>query len=75
MNTPNTIKAKLIDGTNLVMATSFSKETDKAVLATVINTSCGSNRDYWIPKSLLKIEEYSVVLPLWFVKKTFGYIA
>jgi hypothetical protein len=61
---------------NLIIEEKPQKETDKAVFVMVLNSDCGSNKDFWIPKSLLKQVESNGVkcfsLPEWFIRKTFS---
>lgn len=76
----DTTKCLTIKDTPFVMEETPITETEKAFQFRVINSNCGSNKVYWIPKSLLKkeINEKNVTLftlPAWFLNKTFGYIS
>lgn len=53
------------------MAITPEKETEKAIYVKVVNTSCGSNKLFWIPKSVIKENEHSFILPSWFLSKNF----
>jgi hypothetical protein len=72
-NTCNDIycNGKMVDW---AMSSTFSKETEKAVLVRVYFTqekSACYNREVWIPKSLLVIDRPNLAahLPAWFVSK------
>jgi len=67
-------KCKQIENSTFVMAINPEKETDKAIFVMVVNTSCGSNKMYWIPKSILKQNENSFILPSWYLSKNFNWI-
>lgn len=71
----NPRKMLTIKGSVFAMDELPSKETEKAYLFNVLNTGCCSNKDYWIPKSLLSQDGSEWVLPAWFISKNFGYIA
>lgn len=45
------------------------KETEKALQFRVVNTSCGSNELFWIPKSILKQVDGKWLLPAWYMSK------
>ena len=70
----NPIKMLMIKGTLFAMDAEPKKETEKALFINVMNTSCGSNKDMWLPKSVVSVEGNQYVIPTWFISKNFNYI-
>ena len=63
----------------VIVASEAAAETEKAVQRRVINWNCGSNKLFWIPKSIMKLQEdehgdIQCVLPAWYINKNFSYI-
>lgn len=74
----NSKRAFRINNSHISMIEGFEQETEKAVQVRILNLSCGSNKLFWIPKSVFKIEENGI-MPIvsmadWFFNKNFGYI-
>ena len=67
----NPIKMLMIKGSLFAMDAEAKKETEKALFINVMNTSCGSNKDMWIPKSVVSIEGNEYVMPSWFISKLY----
>jgi hypothetical protein len=65
----NPIKMLMIKGSLFAMDLEPKKETEKALFINVMNTSCGSNKDMWIPKSVVTREGENYILPSWFISK------
>lgn len=68
------VKCLVIAGTKFVVSEVALKETEKAILVNVCNTECGSNHDYWMPKSLInyttdKFGAKQMLLPEWYLRK------
>lgn len=65
-----------VRGTSLVINLTPEKETEKAVFISVMNKNCGSNKSYWLPKSVLSyVTEdngfiYAIIAD-WFLAKNF----
>lgn len=67
----NPIKMLMIKGTLYAMDSQPEKETEKALFINVMNTSCGSNKTMWIPKSVVSVEDNQYVMPSWFISKLY----
>jgi len=61
-----------LNNSDVVIPTTFKKETDKAILVEAWNVKYNTFFDAWIPKSVLTIDENSATVPAWFFAKTFG---
>lgn len=73
-----TVKCLEIQHTSFIMDEKFEKETEKAVQVRITNTNCGSNKLYWLPKSVFRIMEEGtfkyVQIQAWFFQKSFSEI-
>lgn len=69
--------ATQIENTTLLVSDTPERVTDKAILVNVFNTANGSNKSFWIPKSLMKTTEDGKLLqiPSWFIRQNFGWLA
>jgi len=61
-----------LNNSDVVIPTTFKKETDKAILVEAWNVKYNTFFDAWIPKSLITISEEAATVPQWFFAKTFG---
>ena len=53
-STEKVAKMLMIKGSYFAMDLIANRETEKAFLFNVLNTVSGENRDFWIPKSVIK---------------------
>lgn len=71
---PKSMFPILVDGkeTVIVIADAYEQETEKAFLVNCMNATGCDNKNFWLPKSLVKFVEGGVELPSWFYAKTFS---
>lgn len=71
---PKSMFPIFVDGkeTVIVIDDAYQQETEKAFLVNCMNASCADNKNFWLPKSLVKFVEGGVELPSWFYSKTFS---
>ena len=76
--TNNTIRCLEIQHTDFVMDENYEKETEKAIYVRITNMRCGSNKMYWIPKSVMRIMDEGsfrfIQIQPWFFRKSFNEI-
>jgi len=69
----NPIKCLVINNSKFIMNETPERETEKAIYVCVMNTSCGTNRMFWMPKSVITTKTSTdVTMASWFFAKGFA---